>query len=81
MSQIDINLSIEHTLICLRIDVNNDYVDEPHPAELSYLGKVLFFFYFRTFTCNMRAFGLSKELCLEFLRKQSTIANLRDGKF
>ena len=29
----------------------------------------------------MRAFGLSKELCLEFLRKQSTIANLRDGKF
>ncbi|KAK3085349.1 hypothetical protein FSP39_001918 [Pinctada imbricata] len=31
-----------------------------------------------TFTCNMRAFGLSKELCLEFLRKQSTIANLRD---
>ncbi|KAK0060847.1 protein IWS1 isoform X2 [Biomphalaria pfeifferi] len=30
-----------------------------------------------TFACNMRSFGLSKELCLEFLRKQSTIANLR----
>lgn len=30
-----------------------------------------------TFTCNMHAFGLSKELCLEFLRKQSTIANLK----
>lgn len=29
-----------------------------------------------TFTCNMHAFGLSRELCLEFLRKQSTIANL-----
>ncbi|RUS74951.1 hypothetical protein EGW08_017286 [Elysia chlorotica] len=29
-----------------------------------------------TFACNMRSFGLSKELCLEFLRKQSTIANL-----
>ena len=27
----------------------------------------------------MRAFGLSKELCLEFLRKQSTIANLKKG--
>ncbi|XP_062566892.1 uncharacterized protein LOC134229205 [Saccostrea cucullata] len=30
-----------------------------------------------TFTCNMRAFGLSKELCVEFLRKQSIIANLK----
>ncbi|XP_061197766.1 uncharacterized protein LOC133205890 [Saccostrea echinata] len=30
-----------------------------------------------TFTCNMRAFGLSKELCIEFLRKQSIIANLK----
>ncbi|CAG5129221.1 unnamed protein product [Candidula unifasciata] len=29
-----------------------------------------------TFACNMRAFGLSKDLCLEFIRKQSTIANL-----
>lgn len=29
-----------------------------------------------TFTCNMHAFGLRRELCLEFLRKQSTIANL-----
>lgn len=29
-----------------------------------------------TFTCNMHAFGLSKPLCLEFLRKQCTIANL-----
>ena len=28
----------------------------------------------------MRAFGLSKDLCTEFLRKQSTIANLKDGK-
>ncbi|PSN46294.1 hypothetical protein C0J52_12856 [Blattella germanica] len=33
-----------------------------------------------TFTCNMHAFGLSKELCAEFLRKQCTIANLREGK-
>ncbi|KAL4235106.1 hypothetical protein ACF0H5_006744 [Mactra antiquata] len=32
-----------------------------------------------TFTCNMRAFGLSKELCLEFLRKQSVIADLKEG--
>lgn len=31
-----------------------------------------------TFACNMRAFGLSRELCVEFLRKQSTIANLSE---
>ncbi|KAK7113904.1 uncharacterized protein KIAA0513-like [Littorina saxatilis] len=31
-----------------------------------------------TFACNMRAFGLSRELCTEFLRKQSTIANLSE---
>ncbi|KAF4526092.1 hypothetical protein B566_EDAN007586 [Ephemera danica] len=29
-----------------------------------------------TFTTNMHAFGLSRELCLEFLRKQCTIASL-----
>ncbi|XP_066589703.1 uncharacterized protein KIAA0513 isoform X2 [Prorops nasuta] len=29
-----------------------------------------------TFTCNMHAFGLSRQLCLEFLRKQCVIANL-----
>ncbi|XP_076388330.1 uncharacterized protein KIAA0513 isoform X1 [Megachile rotundata] len=29
-----------------------------------------------TFTCNMHAFGLSRALCLEFLRKQCVIANL-----
>lgn len=27
----------------------------------------------------MHAFGLSQELCTEFLRKQSVIANLRPG--
>ncbi|XP_074646482.1 uncharacterized protein LOC141902578, partial [Tubulanus polymorphus] len=31
-----------------------------------------------TFTCNMRAFGLGKDQCIEFLRKQATIANLKD---
>lgn len=35
---------------------------------------------FRTFTCNMHAFGLSRTLCLEFLRKQCVIANLTKGK-
>ncbi|XP_046385868.1 uncharacterized protein KIAA0513 [Ischnura elegans] len=30
-----------------------------------------------TFTCNMHAFGLSKEMVLEFLRKQCFIASLR----
>ncbi|CAG0890399.1 unnamed protein product [Darwinula stevensoni] len=30
-----------------------------------------------TFTCNMHAFALEKDLCLEFLRKQSIIGNLQ----
>ncbi|XP_058808054.1 uncharacterized protein KIAA0513 isoform X2 [Phymastichus coffea] len=29
-----------------------------------------------TFTCNMHAFGLPRNLCLEFLKKQCLIANL-----
>ncbi|KAL8603062.1 hypothetical protein ACOMHN_015627 [Nucella lapillus] len=33
-----------------------------------------------TFACNMRAFGLSRELVMEFLRKQCTIANLSEGE-
>lgn len=33
-----------------------------------------------TFTCNMHAFGLSRELCVEFLRKQCIIANLREDQ-
>lgn len=34
----------------------------------------------RTFTYNMHAFNLPKQLCLQFLAKQSTIANLTPGK-
>lgn len=33
-----------------------------------------------SFTCNMHAFGLTRNLCNEFLRKQCTIANLSRGK-
>ncbi|XP_037076908.1 uncharacterized protein KIAA0513-like [Pollicipes pollicipes] len=33
-----------------------------------------------TFTHNMYALGLPRELCLEFLRKQSAIANLRQDQ-
>lgn len=29
----------------------------------------------------MHAFGLSRNLCLEFLRKQCVIANLTPGKY
>ncbi|EGI67595.1 Maltase 1, partial [Acromyrmex echinatior] len=35
----------------------------------------------RTFTCNMHAFGLSRALCTEFLRKQCIIANLTKGDY
>lgn len=34
---------------------------------------------FSTFTCNMHAFGIDRELCSEFLRKQCVIANLSKG--
>ncbi|KAK2156011.1 hypothetical protein LSH36_224g07006 [Paralvinella palmiformis] len=48
-------------------------VDDRHYQENITFGQL------GTFTCNMRAFGLSRDLCLEFLRKQSTIASLREG--
>lgn len=35
--------------------------------------------YSSTFTCNMHAFGLNKDLCDEFLRKQSVISNITKG--
>jgi hypothetical protein len=45
---------------------------------------IIWFFRYRqwskeTFSSNMRSFGLGKDLCLEFLRKQSTIGNLKPG--
>jgi len=33
----------------------------------------------RTFTHNMVAFGLSKKLCNDFLKKQAVIGNLNEG--
>lgn len=35
---------------------------------------------FRTFTHNMLAFGLSKKLCNDFLKKQAVIGNLNEGQ-
>lgn len=34
-----------------------------------------------TFTCNMHAFGMSHQLCVEFLKKQCIISNLTAGMF
>lgn len=34
----------------------------------------------RTFTHNMLAFGLSKKLCRDFLKKQAVIGSLNEGK-
>ncbi|KAK3852518.1 hypothetical protein Pcinc_040901 [Petrolisthes cinctipes] len=45
--------------------------DELHYQENITFGQL------GTFTCNMHAFGLSKEMVNEFLRKQVTIASLR----
>lgn len=33
----------------------------------------------RTFTHNMLAFGLSKKLCRDFLKKQAVIGSLNEG--
>lgn len=35
---------------------------------------------YRTFTHNMLAFGLSKKLCNDFLKKQAIIGNLNEGE-
>ncbi|XP_076032337.1 uncharacterized protein KIAA0513 isoform X3 [Oratosquilla oratoria] len=48
--------------------------DELHYQENITFGQL------GTFTCNMHAFGLSKEMCVEFLRKQVTIASLRQDQ-
>ncbi|KAG0714416.1 hypothetical protein GWK47_014203 [Chionoecetes opilio] len=45
--------------------------DELHYQENITFGQL------GTFTCNMHAFGLSKQMVNEFLRKQVTIASLR----
>jgi hypothetical protein len=56
-----------------RGDGSQEKIDDQHYQENITFGQLA------TFTSNMRSFGLSKELCLEFLRKQSTIADLRDA--
>ncbi|EAA12211.4 AGAP007789-PA, partial [Anopheles gambiae str. PEST] len=53
--------------------------DRTDPAELQedkHYHQNLSFGQLGSFTCNMHAFGLSRELCNEFLVKQSVIANL-----
>ncbi|XP_064611832.1 uncharacterized protein KIAA0513-like [Liolophura sinensis] len=58
--------------VCTSEDGNDERTDDRQFQENITFGQL------GTFTCNMRAFGLSRELCLEFLRKQCTIANLRE---
>lgn len=53
---------------------NHKYYDWQFHANLTF-GQL------GTFTYNMNSFGLSKEFCLEFLRKQSTIANITAEQF
>ncbi|XP_035779409.1 uncharacterized protein KIAA0513-like isoform X1 [Anopheles albimanus] len=53
--------------------------DRTDPAELQedkHYHQNLSFGQLGSFTCNMHAFGLSRELCNEFLVKQAVIANL-----
>ncbi|KAK2189793.1 hypothetical protein NP493_96g00000 [Ridgeia piscesae] len=60
--------------VCANGDGQEHLMDDRHFQENITFGQL------GTFTCNMRAFGLSKELCLEFLRKQCTIADLREDQ-
>lgn len=39
----------------------------------------IFSFVFRTFLTNMKAFGLSDDICGEFLQKMGTIGDLSEG--
>lgn len=57
--------------VCTSEDGHESQTDDSNFQENITFGQL------GTFTCNMRAFGLSKELCLEFLRKQSVIADLK----
>ncbi|XP_052864157.1 uncharacterized protein KIAA0513 [Anopheles cruzii] len=53
--------------------------DRTDPAELQedkHYHQNLSFGQLGSFTCNMHAFGLSRDLCNEFLVKQAVIANL-----
>uniref|UniRef100_A0A7G3AGQ2 Putative conserved plasma membrane protein n=1 Tax=Lutzomyia longipalpis TaxID=7200 RepID=A0A7G3AGQ2_LUTLO len=64
----------------IKLDIKEDVLEEKnHLFEITEDVKFqqnITFGQLGTFTCNMHAFGLSKQLCLEFLRKQCTIANL-----
>ncbi|XP_055549060.1 uncharacterized protein KIAA0513 isoform X1 [Wyeomyia smithii] len=57
------------TSACDRTDPFELHEDKKYHQNLSF-GQL------GSFTCNMHAFGLSRELCYEFLMKQCVIANL-----
>lgn len=46
----------------------------------SFLSLLICMCAYRTFTHNMLAFGLSKKLCNDFLKKQAIIGNLNEGE-
>ncbi|KAG1681264.1 hypothetical protein GQR58_011909 [Nymphon striatum] len=56
--------------------VQTERENKPMITRSVALTKKKTFVWFHAFTFNMQAFGLSKQCCLEFLRKQSYIANL-----
>ncbi|XP_052816779.1 uncharacterized protein LOC128243214 [Mya arenaria] len=60
-----------HKPVCTSEDDHEEQSDDAAFQENITFGQL------GTFTNNMRAFGLPRDLCLEFLRKQSTIANLK----
>ena len=48
--------------------------------QLSQVFICLLFPTISTFLSNMKAFGLSKDICKEFLLKMSTIGELNQGR-
>ncbi|KAA0199176.1 hypothetical protein HAZT_HAZT005010 [Hyalella azteca] len=71
-------LQCERTLrpVATRQELEAGSKDQAVKDELHYQENITFG-QLGTFTCNMHAFGLSKEMVSEFLRKQVTIASLR----
>lgn len=57
-------------------DVTSSIIHEMELEEDKQFQQNITFGQLGTFTCNMHAFGLSRDLTNEFLRKQCTIANL-----
>uniref|UniRef100_A0A3P9IZM0 Zgc:91860 n=1 Tax=Oryzias latipes TaxID=8090 RepID=A0A3P9IZM0_ORYLA len=56
-----------------------DHMSQKERDDTSKIDENIAFGQLGTFTHNMLAFGLSKKLCMDFLKKQAVIGNLNEG--